>query len=102
LEFVAKARTFTIQRGKLAQILITLYRYSTRVAAFYEARADALQIASEVDALSLKDLVDALSADKVDFGKSPVPPSQMVFDAVKSALEKAAEVGVETARKIRP
>jgi hypothetical protein len=86
----------------LAQILITLYRYSTRVAAFYEARADALQIASEVDGLSLKDLVDALSADKVDFGKAPVPPSQMIFDTLKSALEKATQVGVEAARKVRP
>jgi hypothetical protein len=83
----------------LVQILITLYRYSTRVAAFYEARADALQIASEVDGLSLKDLVDALSADKVDFGKAPIPPSQMIFDAVRAALGRATEVGVETAKK---
>ena len=73
-----------------------------RVAAFYEARADALQIASEVDALSLQELVDALSADKVDFGKAPVPPSQAVFNAVKSALEKATEVGIEAARRARP
>jgi hypothetical protein len=86
----------------LVQILITLYRYSTRVAAFYEARADALQIASEVDGLSLKDLVDALSADKVDFGKAPVPPSQMIINALQSALEKATEVGVEAAKKVRP
>jgi hypothetical protein len=84
----------------LVQILITLYRYSTRVSAFYEARADALQLASEVDALSLKELVDALSADKVDFGKAPVPSSQMAFETIKAALARATEVGAESAKKL--
>ncbi len=83
----------------LVQILISLYRYSTRLSAFYEARADGLQLAEEVDKLSLDSLIGLLSADRLDFGRNPKTPVQEIAEIVKEGLHKASEIGASSVRK---
>ena len=59
----------------LVQILVSLYRYNTRLAGYYDARADALLLlhAEEgiVQRMPFAELMAALSPDGVDFGRAP-------------------------------
>lgn len=59
----------------LVQILVNLYRYNTRLAGYYDARADALMLMTveEIGSkkVGLDALMIALSPDMLDFGKSP-------------------------------
>ena len=64
----------------LAQILVRVYQYNLRLAAFWQARADAMLIAksfsdSKDKAISFDDLVSAMAPDAQDFkasAKSPI------------------------------
>ena len=56
----------------LVQVFISLYRYNMRLAAYYEARADAL-ILTKVLGTPVVDLVERLTPESVDFGKMPTP-----------------------------
>ncbi len=71
----------------LAQILVTLYRYNVRAAAFYDGRADALLLARNED-LELGRLVELFTPTTVDFGKMPATPSHSVLDAAKGVLKR--------------
>ncbi len=80
----------------LVQIMVNLYRYTTRLAAFYQARGDALLLADTVGdskgdqaRLPLDELVKALSPDNLDFGKSPAPPTQQLVDFLRDAAKAA-------------
>ena len=60
----------------LVQILVRLYQYSLRLAAFSESRADALLIAQKITGNKVRDLggvVDALAPDAYDFKPGPKP-----------------------------
>ena len=59
----------------LVQILTTLYRYNTRLSAFLDARADALQLAG-VGRTRFAQLVKLLSPDTVDYGRAPKSPAR--------------------------
>ena len=68
-------------------ILLNVYRYVMRLAAYYDARADALwlmQTFEDGHAKRYQMLVDALNAEKIDFGKPPTTPLQHVIDLAKS------------------
>ena len=85
----------------LVQILVNLFRYGTRLAAFYEARADALRIVlpknsedpSEIEVDKYCQLIGVMAPDSLDFGKSPKSP-------VDSAVEIARQI--VSARKSLP
>ena len=62
----------------LVQILVHLSRYNTRLAAYYNARADVLLLIGNrrwdfvaLTVAEVRELMDAFSPDTLDFGKSP-------------------------------
>jgi hypothetical protein len=67
----------------LVQILVPLYRYNIRLAAFYDARADAITLVENRPSEQLETLVSLLSAEAIDFGKSPVSPTQQALELVR-------------------
>jgi hypothetical protein len=75
----------------LVQILVTLYRYNIRAAAFYDGRADALLLARSED-LELGKLVELFTPTALDFGKMPATPLHSALDVAKSALKSTSGV----------
>jgi hypothetical protein len=78
----------------LVQVLAGIYRYSIRMAAFYEGRAAALLIARNEGGVTvgvLKELVDWLAGDKVKFDTGPKTPIEVVAEVAKSVAESTAE-----------
>ncbi|UWU80412.1 hypothetical protein N2603_18660 [Bradyrhizobium huanghuaihaiense] len=75
--------------GFFVSILVSLYRYNIRLAAFYLARADALRLfAPDIEISDFVLLSTALSPT-VEFGRTPPPPVTQLIDLVKSAKEVA-------------
>lgn len=70
----------------LVQILVPLYRYNVKLAAFYDARADALTLVENQSTEELERLVCVLSPDVVDFSKPPESPTQQAFELVKEVI----------------
>lgn len=79
----------------LVRILVPLYRYNIRLAAYYDARADALEVTrlnkdavdkDEVDIELFEKLTSSLSPDSIDFAKPPSAPTQEVLDFLKQVL----------------
>jgi hypothetical protein len=48
-----------------AQVLINFYRYNLRLAAFYDSRADALELLGDGELSDLGPLVSAFSVDQI-------------------------------------
>jgi hypothetical protein len=71
----------------LVQILVTLYRYNVRAAAFYDGRADALQLPRTSD-LTLAGMIEILTPTALDFGKMPSTPLNEVLGAIKGLADK--------------
>lgn len=71
----------------LVSILINLYRYNTRLSAYYDARADAM-ILSELNTNSdkMEKYVTMLSPDSHDLGAPPKIPTQQIMDIAKSTI----------------
>lgn len=63
-----------------AQILISFYRYNLRLAAFYDARADAIELLADGPIDDLRPLVTSLSADQIDVGRVPKPVAQEIIE----------------------
>jgi hypothetical protein len=74
----------------LVQILINLYRYNIRLSAFFDARADALELFGDRDleAVHLPDLINSLSPDNLDFGKGPQSPAQQAIDLAREIISR--------------
>jgi hypothetical protein len=71
----------------LVQILVTLYRYTIRVAAFYDGRADAILFASLASTnLSFMDAGTFFTPTNVDFGKVPRSPAEHALELVKESF----------------
>lgn len=80
----------------LVQILVPLYRYNTRLAAYYEARGDSLELLNLEDLGcldGLERLVSSLSPDSVTFGKSPSTPVEQTMELAKLALSREVRGG---------
>jgi len=75
----------------LVQIFVGMYRYNTRMAAFYDARADALEmVGGTAHQADLAALVALLSADKLNFGreaKSPVEHATQLAGELVGAVK---------------
>ncbi|MGJ3242548.1 MAG: hypothetical protein ACFE0O_06290 [Opitutales bacterium] len=72
----------------LVQILVSLYRYNIRLAAFFDARADALELSPGMNASDVESLIRVLSPENVDFGKSPASPTQHAVDLARELLAR--------------
>jgi hypothetical protein len=66
---------------------VTLYRYSSRLAAFYDSRADALQLVPIEAFDSAETSVAVLGPDKLDFGKTPRSAIENAVDLAKEILK---------------
>ena len=80
--------SFAIVLFFLVNILVSVYRYSLRLAAHYDARADALSLSSALLEDGFHQLVQSLSPSGVDFGKLDRSPTEQLLDVVRSVLEK--------------
>jgi hypothetical protein len=69
------------------QVLINFYRYNLRLAACYEARADAIELLGDATIESLPPLVASLSADLIAFDKPPKTPTHELADLAASLAE---------------
>jgi hypothetical protein len=73
----------------LVAIFSSLYRYSLRMAAFYDGRADALILDwLEQSSLSLAELAAIFGPEGIDFAKARSPAGHVV-DLAKTALQAA-------------
>jgi hypothetical protein len=72
----------------LVQTFITVFRYMTRLAAYYQARVDALQLAGEQDLAiaDLQKLTSVLSPEAYDFGKVPRTPAEQAIDLARAII----------------
>jgi hypothetical protein len=75
--------------GFFVSILVSLYRYNIRLAAFYIARADTLRLLGPTMPVSDFALVATTLSPTVEFGKAPQPPIAQLIDLVKTAKETA-------------
>ena len=69
----------------LVQILVSLYRYNTRLAGYYDARADAVLMTRFAGA-EFDKLVDLLSPDRFDFGRQPRSPASNAVELAREIL----------------
>lgn len=75
------------------QTVVSVFRYTMRLSAFYDARADALQIRDELkltttSETSFAQLVTTLSPDTYDFGRMPKSPVEHAVEIAKAMIEK--------------
>ena len=72
-------------------LLVNLYRYNIRLSAYYDARADALElIRLAIDPDAFEKYVSSLSPDTHDLGKPPKLPTEHAIDLAKAAVSKVA------------
>jgi hypothetical protein len=90
--FIARF-SFAVVLFFLVNILVSVYRYSLRLAAHYDARADALTLSSALLDDSFYQLVQSLSPSGVDFGKLDRSPTEQLVDVARSALQRGEGKG---------
>lgn len=73
--------------GFFVSILVSLYRYNVRLAAYYQARADLLRLMKYPVTVSDFGLMAAALTPTLEFGKSPQPPIGQLVELVKTAKE---------------
>ena len=75
------------------QLLISIFRYNMRLAAFYDARADALQLGGAASETTFERLVQVLSPDAYDFGKAPKTPADQAVEIAKMIVSRSKSGG---------
>jgi hypothetical protein len=70
----------------LLQLLVSLYRYNNRLAAYYDARADALFFAATQGG-DLNVVIDMLSPDGVDYVRAPNLAASQVVEVAKGVSQ---------------
>jgi hypothetical protein len=76
----------------LVQILVSLYRYTARLASFYDAKADALGLLPSTEGVGLRVLDQILTPASLDFG-SVKPLSDRVVEAALKKLQQDVSPG---------
>ncbi|MBG6209770.1 NAD-dependent DNA ligase [Labrenzia sp. EL_126] len=69
----------------LIQILLSIFKYYTRLSAFYKGRATALLGVGDEKA---EELLATLSPENIDFAKTPSLPYEKVLELAKEAVAK--------------
>lgn len=72
----------------LVQTLITLYRYNTRLAAFFDSRADVLELLREATSDKLATLVQLFAPEAIDYGRLPRTPSEQLLAIAKEGITR--------------
>lgn len=72
----------------LVQILIRIFRYNRRLADFYSARANALEIGMQNKGLQIETIVAMLSSDSIDIGNTKTPTDHFA-EIIKAIAAKA-------------
>jgi hypothetical protein len=73
-------------------VLLNVFRYIMRLAAYHEARADAIILAMETGTLhaeNFAEFVSSLNAEKIEFGKEPTTPLENAVELIKAVGEAA-------------
>ena len=72
----------------LVQTFITIFRYMTRLAGYYQARIDALQLAGGLDITitDLQRITTVFSPETYDFGKLPRTPTEQAVDLARTII----------------
>ena len=74
----------------LVQTFISIFRYTTRLGAYYQARADALYLLDETD-ISITDfqkMTAIFSPEGYDFGKIVRSPTDQAVDLAKEIIRR--------------
>ena len=66
------------------RILVMLYKYNVRLAAFYSAQADALEFVGTDDVDEFSKLVAVLSPDHLDFEATPGVQIAQIADTIRA------------------
>jgi hypothetical protein len=78
----------------LVQILVALYRYNIRLAAFYDGRADTLQLVSlDTTNGAIEPVMRIVCPDAVDFGSTPRPLTEKAVEAAGRMVSAVATKG---------
>ncbi len=72
----------------LVGILVSIYRYTARLAAHYDARADALGLAEAILPKDFHRLAETLAPGRLDFGKAEAAPTNKLLDLAVLALRR--------------
>jgi len=72
----------------LVNILVSVYRYSQRLAAHYDAQAYALGLSNALLDPNFHRLVRTLTPTGIDFGKMEGAPTDKFLDVVRTALRQ--------------
>ena len=83
----------------LLQLLVSLYRYDTRLASYYDARADALILAPSDEALV--QLIPMFSPDTLTFGPQPKFAFEHVLDLARTLSRQPGPRGEGPDKKTR-
>jgi len=75
----------------LVKILVPLYRYNMKLAYYFDARADALELLTadakeERTVTAFEQLLSTLSPAGIDFGPSPQSPSEEALELAKQII----------------
>jgi hypothetical protein len=73
----------------LVQILVSLYRYNMKLAAFYDSRADALEATQPTGDFAT--LVNLLSTQHIAFDKEPTAPTEQLATLLKQVAESSGK-----------
>ncbi len=68
----------------LAQFFLSVFRYAVKMASHNEARSDVLLLAGPREDRSLKSLMATIAPDRIDFGKEPKVPADVLVDVTKA------------------
>ena len=75
------------------RVLVSIFRYHSRLAIFFQARADALGNQHLVEGLKISEFVALISPDAVEFEKTPDSPDPPVITLFKEVLAARAKQG---------
>jgi hypothetical protein len=62
----------------LVQVFIRVFRYNTRLGAYYKARADALELSQIRPELSFDKIINLVSPDNIDIGTTKAPMAEII------------------------
>lgn len=75
----------------LVQIIVSLYRYNIKLASYYEARADVMEVIDTntvVRSEEIDSLISMLTPTDIQFGKTPNSPMEHITDMIKKRIDK--------------
>jgi hypothetical protein len=75
----------------LVKILVSMYRYSIKLASQYDGRADLLQCLPANEILDFEKLILLTTTENIDFSKQDKAPGDYAVDIAKKIIEKSVK-----------